>query len=157
MSRDGLEPGIYEGTLTATSNANSIQIRVLLSVADATESELGQIYLLLFDPAADEVVAQSIGQLTALGYSFTLPTVPAGSYQFFAGTDLDNDLLICDPGEACGAYLTIDQPLTLEVTSDRSDINFPIEYLIAIPGAAAASENGTIGSSPELRRLPDTP
>ncbi|MEM1401978.1 MAG: S8 family serine peptidase [Pseudomonadota bacterium] len=157
VSRDGLEPGIYEGTLAASSNINSIEIRILLSVADATESELGQIYLLLFDPAADEVVAQTVGELTALGYSFTMPTVPSGSYQFFAGTDLDNDLLICDPGEACGAYITIDQPLTLEVTSDRDDINFPIEYLIAIPGAAAASSNGTIEASPELRRQPDKP
>lgn len=27
-----------------------------------------------------------------------------------AGSDSDNDLFICDPGEACGSYLTLDQP-----------------------------------------------
>ncbi|MFK7830099.1 MAG: S8 family serine peptidase [Congregibacter sp.] len=141
VDRSSLAPGIYEGTIIARSSANSIDIRVLLSVANAEDSNLGQIYLLLFDPATDSVVSQAVAQRDGDGYRFSLPPVNPGNYQFFAGTDLDNDLLICDEGEACGSYLTIDQPLTLTLDRDRNDIDFQVEYLIALPGAASNSDN----------------
>jgi serine protease len=152
VSRDGLSPGIYEAALRASSNANDLDIRVLLSVADAQEAELGQVYLLLFDPAADAVVAQAIIERDAEGYRFELPPTPAGRYQIFAGTDLDNDLLICDGGEACGAYLTIEDPITFEFDRDRDDISFPVEYLIALPDTAAADYDGRTRGFPELQR-----
>jgi len=113
----------------------------LLSVADASESELGQVYLLLIDPATDQVVAQTLATFEDDGYRFVLPPIPVGQYQIFAGTDLDNDLLICDAGEACGSFLTIDQPLTVDISADRDDIEFPIEYLLAIPTEASNQSN----------------
>ena len=63
--------------------------------------------------------------------------MPPGRYQIIAGTDADNDLFICDPGEACGAWLTTDRPLVLEPDADLSDIDFPIEYLVSLPSATA--------------------
>ena len=87
------------------------------------------------------MASQTVGVRDDDGYRFELPPAPAGEYQIFAGTDLDNDLLICDAGEACGAYLTIDQPITLSIDTDINDIEFPIEYLIALPGAASTSSN----------------
>jgi serine protease len=155
VSRGDLQPGVYEGEVTARSDANDIAIRVLLAVADDTAADVGTLYLLVYDPGTDDVVAQSVLRNTATGYRFTLPEVPAGSYQVYAGTDLDNDLLICDPGEACGAYITIEQPLTVEFNGDRDDISFPIEYLIALPGAAA--EDGGSGRSIALQRRAETP
>ncbi|MEM6543832.1 MAG: S8 family serine peptidase [Pseudomonadota bacterium] len=142
VDRSVLEPGVYDGLITANSNSNSVTIRALLTVADASESELGQVYLLLVNPATDELVAQTIAEQDNEGYRFSLPPVPIGSYQFFAGTDLDNDFLICDPGEACGSFLTIDQPLTVDIDGDRDDIEFPIEYLLALPSSAASSTSG---------------
>ena len=139
VARAGLEPGIYEGLITARSNSNTLVVRALLTVADQSESELGQVYLLLINPAADELVAQAVAVQESDGYRFTLPPVPAGRYQFFAGTDLDNDFLICDAGEACGSFLTIDQPLSVDINSDRDDIVFPIEYLLALPTGSASA------------------
>ncbi len=152
VDRDALSPGVYEANLEASSSANPLIIRVFLSVTDSSEAQLGQVYLLLYDPATDEVVAQTVVERSAAGFSYRLPSAPPGDYQLFAGTDLDNDLLICDSGEACGAYLTIDQPLTITLDRDRDDIDFPIEYLIALPGAAAAEENGTIRLPTTLKR-----
>jgi serine protease len=116
------------------------------------ESSLGQIYLLLYDPASDDVVAQTLVEVDNGGYRYQLPEAPAGDYQIFAGTDLDNDLVICDPGEACGTYLTIEQPLTISINEDRDDLDFPIEYLVAFPGAASTESDGTIGRYPKLTR-----
>lgn len=157
VNRSTLAPGVYEGTITAASAPNSVSVRVLLSVSDAVESELGQIYLLLVDPVRDQPVAQAAAERAGDSYRFSFGVVAAGSYQIFAGTDLDNDLVICDAGEACGAYLTIDQPLTIEIDRDRDDLNFAIEYLIALPGAA--SQDGTIrqGDDFSLKRMKPKP
>jgi serine protease len=152
VSRETLSPGVYEGRLRASSSANTLDIRVLAAVSDAVESSLGQIYLLLYDPASDNVVAQTLVEVDNGGYRYQLPEAPAGDYQIFAGTDLDNDLVICDPGEACGTYLTIEQPLTISINEDRDDLDFPIEYLVAFPGAASTESDGTIGRYPKLTR-----
>ena len=157
VNRGGLTPGVYEGSIEARSAANSVSIRVLLSVADAVESELGQIYLLLIDPVRDQPVAQALAERAGDAYRFSFGTVAASSYQIYAGTDLDNDLLICDPGEACGAYLTIDQPLTVEIDRDRSDLDFAIEYLIALPGTASQDAGDRQHTNSPLERTLPTP
>lgn len=159
VDREGLQAGVYEGSLTASSNANELSVRVLLSVTDASDAELGIVYLLLFDPATDSVVAQTAIQTNSDTLDFAFPDVAAGTYQIFAGTDLDNDLVICDEGEACGAYLTIDQPLTINFDRNRNDLNFSIEYLLAFPGVASTSTqtDGKIRALNSLRREPTAP
>lgn len=152
VSRDGLSPGIYEGLLLASSAAGNLNIRVLVSVADVSTTELGVIYVLVFDPQTDQVVAQTGLRGVNGAYRYEIPDVPPGRYQVFAGTDLDNDLLICDPGEACGAWLTIDDPLLIDADGDRSDVSFPIEYLIALPGSAATASGTASMPMPLLPR-----
>ena len=153
VDRSELPGGIYQGTITADSDANSLSLRVLLGVADGSDADLGTVYLLLFDPVADVVVAEA--ELVAdsvEGYRFTLSDVPAGNYEIFAGTDLDNDLFICDAGEACGAYLTIEDPLLLEVSEDIDNLNLEIEYLVALPGSVGATSDAAQGRQRSLRR-----
>ena len=71
-------------------------------------------------------------------YDFAFTDVPRGHYQLFAGSDADNDLLICDAGEACGSWLTVDQPIVIDLESDQDNIDFPVDYhLIAIPSISA--------------------
>ncbi|GAB5413788.1 MAG: hypothetical protein Cons2KO_13910 [Congregibacter sp.] len=149
--RSALAPGIYESTLIANSSAGEVAIRALVSVADAQDSELGQIYLLLYDPESDEVVQQTVAQRDGDSYRYAMPPARAGNYQLYAGTDLDNDLIICDAGEACGSYLTIDQPLTVSIGRDRDDLDFAVEYLVALP--SQASENPSSDPRPRLKRL----
>lgn len=151
VARDELSPGIYEGTLRASSSANDLELRALVSVTDAQNSNLGQVYLLLVAPDSDTAVVQTLGEPDGNNYRFNFPRVPTGRYQIFAGTDFDNDLFICDAGEACGAYLTIDQPLTVTIDADRDDLDFPIEYFISLPGTASA-ESGKIEARPQLKR-----
>jgi serine protease len=64
--------------------------------------------------------------------------VAAGSYQLIAGTDSDNDLLICDGGEACGAWLTTDRPQSFELDRNREDFDFSVDFQVALPRAATS-------------------
>lgn len=144
VNRDDLSPGVFEGRVLALSPANSVELRILVAVADASQAELGTLYLLLYDPGTDEVVQQQVLRNSIEGYRFTMESVSAGDYQFIAGTDLDNDLTICDAGEACGAFITVDQPLTITVDADREDIEFPIEYLVSLPASADAGNDAAV-------------
>ena len=139
VDRGGLDAGVYAAQLRVESNANPLLIDVIASVAGATQADLGTVYILLYEPAIDTVVAQTSTRLEDGDYDFSLPEVAAGVYQLFAGTDFDNDLLICDPGEACGAFLTVDQPVSIEADRDRNDLVFPIEYQVTIPSVYAAN------------------
>ncbi|TCO75407.1 serine protease [Chromatocurvus halotolerans] len=133
VNRSALEDGIYRGEILVRSTANTRRVKVLLAVGSGEDAELGTLYVLLYDPAADSVTAQTATR-SSDGYRFRIPRVPAGDYLLFAGTDLNNNLRICDAGEACGALLTLDQPLRLRVDRDIDDADFPVEYQIAIPG-----------------------
>jgi serine protease len=141
IDRSALPTGVVSGQIEVSSNSNNLQIQLLATSGSATRNDLGTVYVLLYDPAADDVVAQTSTRLSADGsYPFTLPPAPAGRYRVVAGTDLDNDLTICDAGEACGALLTVEQPQLLEIDADRDDLEFPLEYQIAIPNIAARAQ-----------------
>ena len=71
--------------------------------------------------------------------AYRFDSVQEGRYQIIAGSDADNDLIICDPGEACGALLTVDQPLVIEIDGNRADLDFPVEYQVAIPDISSSS------------------
>jgi len=141
VERAGLEDGVYDADIIARSSVNSIAIRVIMSVGgDSASADVGVIYILLLDQESGEPL-QEFGAVARDGeYRFTFDDLPGGRYSLVAGSDADNDLFICDAGEACGAWLTLDQPLEIDLDSDRSDINFPVDYLIAIPDLAASAQ-----------------
>lgn len=151
VNRDGLAAGVYSATISARSSVNDLVVRALLSVGnEADTADVGLVYILLYDVTLDEPVGQVIASPESGDYRFRFDGVPAGQYQLIAGSDADNDLFICDAGEACGAWLTIDQPILVELDRDLSDLDFPIEYLISIPSvseSAAGTRTATPGRS----------
>ncbi len=152
VDRAQLDDGLFAATVTARSSANSLQIRALVSVGNVAGSDVGVVYILVYDPDIDDVVDQAAARAREGRYSFTFPALPAGRYQVFAGSDADNDLFICDSGEACGTWLTTDQPAVINLDRDRSAIDFPVEYLISLPNAAATATERTL--QPALPRQP---
>ncbi len=143
VDRGQLEEGLYAATVTARSSANSLQIRALVSVGNVAGADVGVVYILVYDPEVDDVVDQAAARVRDGRYNFNFPALAAGLYQVFAGSDADNDLFICDAGEACGAWLTTDQPAVIDLDRNRTDIDFPAEYLISLPDAAATGTGGT--------------
>jgi serine protease len=57
-------------------------------------------------------------------YPYAFRDVPEGRYLLIAGSDMDNDRLICDAGEACGAYPTLDTVVEIEVAGSLSGLDF---------------------------------
>ena len=151
VDRAALPPGIYAADIMAQSSVNNLSVRVLASrEIGEGETDIGVVYILLYDPLLDETVEQFVTGGSGAEHPFRFTGIPAGEYEIIAGTDTDNDLFICDAGEACGAWLTIDQPIRVRIDSDTGGLNFPVEYLVSLP---TASSTAAPDAAPGWRRL----
>lgn len=143
VNRANLTPGFYAANITAQSSINNLAVQVLVSAGGGnTGTDVGVIYILLYDPVLGEVVAEVKTGSNGASYPFEFFDVPAGAYEIVAGTDADNDDIICDNGESCGAWLTIDQPIRIQVESDVSGLDFPVEYLVSLPTTTGTGQSG---------------
>ena len=128
-------------------------IEVLVAVVgQATGGDGGIVYVLLVDSLTQELAAQFDASSDGGSYHYSFENIPAGRYEFFAGTDADNDLFVCDPGEACGAYLTVDQPVQIELDANLENLEFPVEYRVAIPTLNSASEQSSVATDKGVLR-----
>jgi serine protease len=153
ISRENLLAGLYGGEISAVSDINTVTVTVLMSVVDeATGGNVGLVYVLLVDSQTEQILAQSNAPFTAEIYSYQFSNIQPGNYEITAGTDADNDKFICDPGEACGSYLTMDQPIVIELTSDLVDVDFPVEYRVNLPSLNSLSKQQGDEADAGIRR-----
>jgi serine protease len=75
--------------------------------------------------------------------------VKAGNYRIFAGSDIDNDFVICGAGETCGAWPTRDRPEEILVDRDISGLDFDL-----VTEANFDAEGQLEGASDKIRRGP---
>jgi serine protease len=158
VSRENLLAGLYSAEISAVSSINTVTVNVLMSVVDeSTGGDVGSIYLLLINQLTQTVVAQFDAPRSLGIYTYQFNNIRPGNYEIAAGTDSDNDSFICDSGEACGAYLTIDQPIIIELASDLVDIDFPIEYpvIISTLNSLSAQRENKVGTG--FRRQTPSP
>ncbi len=157
LDRSGLSGGVYSADINAQSSVNNLAVRVFMSVSGGgSADDVGVIYILLYDPETDKTVEQFVSSGNAAQYPFEFLDLPPGTYEVIAGSDADNDLQICDAGEACGAWLTIDQPILINLDSDLTDIDFPVEYQVSLPQLSAlARQEGSGGN--KKPRAPSAP
>lgn len=155
VNRAGLIDGIYSANVIITSTANTMVVRVFMSVGSpGGEADVGTVYILLYDTAEDAPVAEFPARVVDGRYSFRFTEVPEGEYELFAGSDVDNDLFICDAGEACGAWLTLDQPIRIILNGNQLNLDFPLEYQVFLPELSATARNPGEGVIRPQRRLP---
>jgi serine protease len=77
-------------------------------------------------------------------YSYAIDNVPPGQYRVFAGTDSDDDAFLCDAGEACGTYGTLDSPDPVAVNGvDLAGVDFTSEFRVNL-GTLDATANGEV-------------
>lgn len=144
VNRESLDVGVYSADISAVSSANSVTIRVFMSVGgEGFAADVGVLYILLYDPGTDETAGQVVANGSDGVYTYRFEDVSAGEYEIIAGSDADNDLFICDAGESCGAYLTSDQPIRLNVSGDQSGLDFPAEYVVSLPSLQAAQHSNS--------------
>ena len=130
-SREGLTESAYLGSVLVEARSDEDQsleqlsIPVLLRVEppQSAADSVGRIYVLLLDETGDAVAQQAVTPENG-SYSYRFNGVPEGEYRIVAGTDMNGDGRICDPGEACGAYsferVVIDR--------DRSGLDFSVGF-----------------------------
>jgi serine protease len=114
---------------------NRIEVSVVVQeVSEVVTTNGGYHFILLVDPDTYETIEQVDSAGEDGVYDFQFSGVPGGeTYVIYAGTDPNNDDLICDNGEACGAYISLDQPAELTVTGDMSGLDFMTDINIALP------------------------
>ncbi len=142
VNRAGLVDGLYRATITVeTDTASSLTIPVTLQVGERQEKgNTGHHYVVLVDPVTMETIRMVHVDNNNGSYSYQFDSVPEGKYFIVAGTDLDNDGLICDPGEACGGYPTIERLQPVNVYNDLSSIDFGSNFNIIIRAQASNPE-----------------
>lgn len=152
VNRTGLANGTYTGTIAVQSSAGNASVSVVMAVfSAATGADAGFHYVLVVDPETLDTVAQFDVAASDGQYEYDLASVPAGSYYLFAGSDPDNDSILCGTAEACGAYPTLGAPQLVEISGDRSSLDFVTGFLQTIDASAASA--GPEQPRPSLRRL----
>jgi serine protease len=125
VDRSAVITGTYTATITFTTTAGTLNVPVLMQrFTSTTSDDAGLHYIGVFDPDTLTRIAFGTAEASDGSYDYTVSNVPFGEYLIYAGTDFDNDAEICDPGEACGAYLSLDQPAPVLVDSDRTGLDF---------------------------------
>lgn len=142
VNRDGLEEGIYQKRITVRSTnqvLDDLSILVRLQVANIEVSaNAGVQYVLLISEVAeadeggvrptllggDAVIANN-GQ-----YEYELLDVKKGRYYLATGSDIDRDEQVCDSGESCGQYPTLEQPKVVVISEETPDLklNMSVGY-----------------------------
>jgi len=134
--RSSLLPGVYGASVEFVSAVNTVTVTVSLLV-DSNRRAL---------PAAIEPVW--IGVLSApetplAGNNLTVAVIPFsavsgvnqfdftdiedGTYIVIAGTDIDNDNIMCEPGELCGAYPDFAGLHSVSIDAETDFLSFPLE------------------------------
>lgn len=137
-------------TLTVTLSASgsfTIPVAVTKSATSGRGAGFGPVYVLVVDPASGDVIGdlQATATPTSTGYAWRISGVPKRSVALIAGTDLDNDGYLCQRGEACGGYPVLEAVIDgqgIEVTGNRSDLNFQVAPLSGISAQGASGQAG---------------
>ena len=140
VNRTGLVVGTYTASITLVSTANTVTVPVIMQVsANNVGANVGLLYVLLVDPATGDTAYETKLNASNGVYQFSIPNVVAGSYIVAAGSDNNNDSLICDAGEACGGYPTLDSNSPLEVSGNVTGVNFGAGFNAVIQQQSAGA------------------
>ena len=144
VNRAGLAAGSYAANITINaSGAGAIRIPVTLQVASSLPgANTGYYWVLLLDEGYNVVAQDDVAGSNGV-YAYRFDDVAPGRYYLLAGTDSDRDDLICDDGEACGAYPIFGQAVVIEVGAGRSDLDFLVGLNpspVVLPAQALAAQ-----------------
>jgi len=134
VSREALADGVHVASILVEAEVQgeptqALSIGVLLRKAapELTVDTVGRLYVLLVNEEGDTVAEQGV-DLEDGRYPYRFEGVPEGEYRIAAGTDMNDDLRICDPGEACGAYPTLGLFERVLIDRDRGDLDFSVGF-----------------------------
>ncbi len=123
---DGVSTGIIRVESDATVGEPEAFIEVSVAVGDQATGDVGVVFVVALDEdTLDPVAVTSTSSLDA--YTYEIGIFEPGRYVVVAGTDRDDDQLICDIEDACGFFPT---PLDVETGQRVSEIDFVLDELL---------------------------
>ncbi|WP_051234510.1 S8 family serine peptidase [Marinimicrobium agarilyticum] len=144
IDREGLSDGFYQGQVVFTiDTTDELLVDVYMSVGEPSSAGIiRRTYVLLVGEDSDNSY-QAVAQVETGGEraSFVFPEVAPGRYSLIAGTDIDADGFICQPGEQCGAYPSLEREQVIEVlATDRDGLDFVTGIRGGVLGNSAQSD-----------------
>jgi len=148
-------PGIYQAGIRFNSSVNSVVVPVTMQIlTKAINGDAGYQYVLLIDASDFSVQGQWSGNVQGGGrYSYQFDNVifPEGrQYYVIGGTDINNDSLICDPGEACGAYFSLSNLSVIDAEGPHGGLDFVSGFDAGVGGSPSALLKGGM---PFIKRM----
>jgi serine protease len=146
VDRGGLAPGTYAAGIVFDwsgddSSSGELRVPVIMQVeSNLRVDDAGIHYVLLLDEQTGEPLAEDQVEARDGRYRYAFVGVPPGRYLIVAGSDPDNDQVICAASEACGAYLTLDQLQPIVVDDDRTGLDFVTSFEARVDASGAGTE-----------------
>lgn len=148
VDRGGLPPAIYFGTVNLGSDGGSAAIQVLMTVGADDALPDVEIFVLAVDSTTFETRGQFVLNPSTTSLSYLFAALPAGSYFLAAGSDDDDNGLICDVGDVwCGLYPTLNQPRPVAVPAGATlqGLDFPVVSGLNSSLGAGSTPFGALG------------
>lgn len=143
INRSGLSDGTYSASIEFSSSANTVTVPVIMQTSSSGSSnDAGYHYVLLINPDTFDTVHQFAAAANNGLYAYTFSSVAPGEYLIVAGTDFDNDDYICESGEACGIYRTLDQPQTINTNNNLAGLDFYTGYQLELQSNSNSATRG---------------
>jgi len=129
--RANLSGGLHTATITIATAINTVVVPVQVEVLPDTSADAGFQYVVLMNTAFTQVVAQQPAVMQNGMYTFSLDGIASGTYYLAAGTDLDNDGVVVEPGEAWGIYPSASNPTPITINHDINGLSFTTGFSTA--------------------------
>lgn len=152
VQRERLTPGDWNATMQIRGTNGqilSVPVRLRVVPATLTQDTVGRIYVLLVDEAGETLEERGVNSDQGV-YRYRFEQVPPGEYHIVAGSDMNDDLMICDAGEACGAYPTLALFETITVDRNLLNLDFTIGFRPEPEGAFSAQRESGLAFEPDL-------
>lgn len=159
VDRANLAVGRYSASIEfSVEGGAQVVVPVSLQVGAAqTVGDAGFVYVLLLDSKLNPV-AQVRGRSAAGAFPFQFADVAPGEYLIVAGTDSDNDDLVCDAGEVCGAWPTLGAPNPVTVENDDvAGLDFVAGFAVTLGSTATSVPAAGLSRRPSTSAFGSAP
>jgi serine protease len=130
VDRNLLPVGFHNLKLTITTSSRSLSVPVSVVKLGSTASPnatLGSMWVQATNLDTGAVTKQKL-KVSSGKYNWSFSGISAGRLRLIASTDLNNDGVLCDAGEACADYPGNGQ--LLQVGSDLSGLDFSVAPIL---------------------------
>ncbi len=159
IDSSSLNDGFYFGVINFMfDSAPTLSVSVNLTVGENNnDGDLAKLYVLLYDINQQAVIDQAEALKDYYGdLKFRFNDVPQSLYLLIAGTDIDNDLYICQQAEGCATYPDSSQVSPIDTTTPSTiNIEMTANILYSLNNTEASNVNNT-KLRPRFKRIDTT-